>query len=178
MLRPFPALPALFALAACAGSDVALDSFDPLSASLTNYTVAVALEPETAAYRPLADLTISATRPSGETLSETFDLIEIGRLPEGPVSATRYFVLDPEDSARLANLQDTVSTWKSEGTGTVGTFSVEASFCSTGDVGPEILPLVSVWLRPSPDAPFIPIVEEFDPATVEEVPVISGPCPT
>ena len=175
-MRKLTAL-ALVLLAACAGETTDLGGLDPLTSRLTDYTVAVALEPETARLRPDGSLTISAAHPDGRTLSEEFDLVAVPRVDGGPVSATRYFALDIDDAERLATTQAQIAAWRQDSPDTTGSFSFEASFCDAGEFGPAVLPLVSVWLQSSPGGPFIPVLEEFDPAQME-LPAVTGPCAT
>jgi len=174
--KPALALASFVALSSCSGDTSDLGAFDPLTSQLTNYTVAVALEPETARLRPDGTLTLAAEHPDGRTLSQNFNLVPVPRMDTGPVSATRYFALDVDDADRLAATQAEIADWKAAAPATTGSFSFEASFCDTGEYGPAVMPLVSVWIQSEPGGSFFPVLEEFDPANAD-LPIVSGPCP-
>ena len=155
-MKPYLTLGALF-LSGCTSlspSTLAhLNSFDPLTADPSHFTVEIKGPPTIGIVKDTALLSITAQQtPQSIPLSEAF-VLQI----KPTLDAAQRFKVAPTDAPRLLSIQRQATLWEREDAkASSGSLSIGFKMCANGP-GPAPDDTISASVQTHPDGPFLPL---------------------
>lgn len=121
-------------------------AFDPIRDDISGFTLATRLSPQPSV--TIATLTVSATHPDGETVTESFTLVPVTGRGYVPKAATEFYGLDPADTSRLDAIRTRIEVWENAAPDTRGSIGFGL------DTGEDTGIRATIWVSPDRNAPF------------------------